>query len=646
MAKQKKHASSKGKSTARAKASQKDGQRLGTDGKELQKLNLALAERIKELNCLYGLSRLVEQPKTTLEELLSGLVELIPQGWRYPEITAVRVLLDKHQFRTPNFRKTPWVQSAHIKVHGKKAGAIEVYYLEERPEEDEGPFLKEERDLLNMLAERLAHIADRKRAEEALRQSQQKYKTLSEASPDGIVMADVQTRELKYVNSTACKMLGYGRAELIKMRVDDIHPKDSLEDVISEFTAQANGEKILAHNLPCLRKDGTTVYADVHAVKVSSAARECLLGFFRDLTERKETQVILRDTEELLSFTMKMVSDGISICEYDPVTNKKQLVYCNDRFVEMSGRTREELFKAEDLMEFVVDLASPEAQARGPANIAKADGKPFGNLASWKRPDGKENVYEWSAVSVKRGDKFHLIDADRDVTERLKAEENLRNYRRRLRELASESVLAEERVRRQISRGLHDDVGQDLLSVKMRLAGLRKEVTSAKQADAMDEIEQCIGKVIRNTRTLLFDLSPPVLYDLGFEPAVEWLTEKVQVDHGIVTVFEDDGQDKLLAEDLRIGLFRAVRELLLNTVKHAQAKNVKVSVRKDGPNILVKMEDDGVGFDAEKTQAPGDLSEGFGLFDIRERLRHFGGSFHLQSRPGQGTQITLLAPLK
>ncbi len=427
-------------------------QQLRASEEELRKAGHDLAERVKELNCLYGLSQLVERRDITLEGIFQGLTELIPPGWQYPQITAGRIVFEDRSFETANFRQTAWLQSADINVHGRKVGTIEVYYLQERPPMDEGPFLKEERELLDLLARRLGHIVERKWAEEQL-----------EAANQQLIASEQQLKA--------------GNQQL-----------------------RANGQQLRAANQ---------------------------------------------------------------------------------------------------------QLQATEQQLRAANQQLEAD-----------------------------------------IAERKKAEERLRVYRQRLRDLASELVLAEERLRRRIARDLHDDVGQDLLSVKMRLAELRKGRASAKQSAALEGIIKSVDRTIQNTRSLLFDLSPPVLYELGFEPAVEWLTEKLETDHGLAAVFEDDGQAKPLTDDLRIGLFRAVRELLLNIVKHAQAKNVKVSARRDGPNIRVEVEDDGVGFDVEQTQIPGDLSNGFGLFDIRERLQHFGGSFQLESKPGQGTQVTLLAPLK
>jgi diguanylate cyclase (GGDEF)-like protein/PAS domain S-box-containing protein len=128
-----------------------------------------LGERVKELNCLYGITQLVEKPDVPLEYIVQGTADLIPQSWQYPEVTCARISLDGQEFRTDNFREGPWSQIAGILVRGERAGAVEVCYLEERPESDEGPFLKEERSLINAIAQHVGETIERRQAEEALR---------------------------------------------------------------------------------------------------------------------------------------------------------------------------------------------------------------------------------------------------------------------------------------------------------------------------------------------------------------------------------------------------------------------------------------------------------------------------------------------
>jgi PAS domain S-box-containing protein len=134
----------------------------------LRRQEYELAERAKELNCLYGISVLVDKPGISLQEILQGTADLIPAAWQYPEVTCARIIVDGQEFRTANFKETAWRQASNITVSDQRAGSVEVYYLDKRPESDEGPFLKEERTLINAVGERLGHITERKRAQDAL----------------------------------------------------------------------------------------------------------------------------------------------------------------------------------------------------------------------------------------------------------------------------------------------------------------------------------------------------------------------------------------------------------------------------------------------------------------------------------------------
>ena len=126
----------------------------------------ALRERVKELTCLYSLAQLAERPGMTLEKILQGIVELLPPAWQYPEITAGRIALDGRSYVTANFKEAGRMQSAPIMVNGRRRGAIDVVYVEERPELDEGPFLTEERSLIDAIARHVALIVERRQADE------------------------------------------------------------------------------------------------------------------------------------------------------------------------------------------------------------------------------------------------------------------------------------------------------------------------------------------------------------------------------------------------------------------------------------------------------------------------------------------------
>jgi signal transduction histidine kinase len=150
-----------------------------TDEARLLKLTHDLLERVKELNCLYGVSRLIENRTLTLDEILKGVVELIGPAWQYPEITGVRIRLKRKNYQTANFQETSWVQAEDIIVNGKKGGTLEVCYLQERPRVYEGPFLKEERDLIHGVAEMLGKVIEYKKAEASIRTLYEREKRLS-----------------------------------------------------------------------------------------------------------------------------------------------------------------------------------------------------------------------------------------------------------------------------------------------------------------------------------------------------------------------------------------------------------------------------------------------------------------------------------
>jgi len=138
---------------------------------KLQKKTHDLNERVKELNCLYGISRVYEKQDLSLDQILQEIIDLIPPAWQFPEITCAQLVLDNQIYRTNNHKETNWKQTGDILVHGDRVGVLEVCYLEERPERDEGPFLQEERRFLNTIAERLGKTIERKRTEEALRKA-------------------------------------------------------------------------------------------------------------------------------------------------------------------------------------------------------------------------------------------------------------------------------------------------------------------------------------------------------------------------------------------------------------------------------------------------------------------------------------------
>jgi signal transduction histidine kinase len=205
--------------------------------------------------------------------------------------------------------------------------------------------------------------------------------------------------------------------------------------------------------------------------------------------------------------------------------------------------------------------------------------------------------------------------------------------------------LAEERERRRIATEVHDHVGQNLAFAKIKLGDLLRSVTSPDHKVTLDEIGKIVDEAIQDTRSLISELGSPVLYELGFVPAVQWLTQQASKRHRITIGFEDDGQAKPLSEEMRVLLFQAIRELLANIVRHSAAQTAKVTIERTEDEVRVNVRDDGIGFDPTDVDRTRYESGGFGLFSIRERLEPMGGKMNLTSELGQGTQVTLVGPL-
>jgi signal transduction histidine kinase len=208
-------------------------------------------------------------------------------------------------------------------------------------------------------------------------------------------------------------------------------------------------------------------------------------------------------------------------------------------------------------------------------------------------------------------------------------------------------ALTEEHERHRIASELDSRVSQSLAVSKSKLDMLSRSVAGEELRNVLSEISRSLGKMITDAMLLSSDLSSPLLYDLGLEAAVaQWLSDEIEKKCGIETEFTDDGQIKPLNDDVRILVFRDVRELLGNVAKHSHATKVRVSIDRVGRRIRIAIEDDGVGFDPVQVASRAAARSEFGLFGIHAKLAHLGGHLEIKSAPGCGCKVTITAPLK
>jgi len=380
-------------------------------------------------------------------------------------------------------------------------------------------------------------------------------------------------------------------------------------------------------------------FAVVTGLIVVRVARTLGDSLDRAEAQQRQSHEALWESEERYRRIVQTAEEGIWVIDREAKTT-----YVNRKMAEMLGYAPEEM-AGQPLLAFMNKDQHP--LARGLLDRRRQGVRETHDFL-FRRKDGGDL---WASLRTSptlsdKGGYLGALAMVTDITDRRRADERVAEYQNRLRSLASRQVLTEQRERRRIAVFLHDQIGQALAVAKLRLGALREAATPEDRRRVVDEVAEVLDGVIGDTRSATFDLSPPILYELGFEAAVEWLVEKVGQEHRLRVRFESDGQPKPMAENVRIVLFLAVREVLTNIIKHAQARSASLSILREEDRLCVSIADDGRGFDAASPVWHGGGHGGFGLFSTRERLEHLGGRLEVTSAPGQGTKVTLVAPLE
>jgi PAS domain S-box-containing protein len=289
-----------------------------------------LEERLKELNVLYQLSQLTVEKEITLDALFQRLVDILPEGWQYPGIACARIVVDGVEFRTENFEDSAWQQSAPIMVNGFEIGLIEVDYLLEMPIADEGPFVKEERELIDTLALQLKQIIIRKNAEKALVESEEQLLLLMNSTAEGIYGIDLEGN-CTNANKSCIESLGYKTEKdllgrnmhyLIHHSYSDHRPMKVEECKI--FLAFQQGNRTHIDDEVLWRADGTSFPVEYYSYPIFK--NEQIVGAvvtFNDITERKKIEKALLDSQARYSSMISNISDVIGIMGTDGIMKYK-----------------------------------------------------------------------------------------------------------------------------------------------------------------------------------------------------------------------------------------------------------------------------------------------------------------------------------
>jgi len=256
-------------------------------------------------------------------------------------------------------------------------------------------------------------------------------------------------------------------------------------------------------------------------------------------------------------------------------------------------------------------------------------------------------LFSAAVLKNKEGEIVGAAAIARNVTERRRAEEALRESERHLRFLSSQLLTAQERERRRLSIELHDELGQALMVFKLKLRsiqeGLRTDQVSLK--GDCDEVIDYINEVTENVRRLSRDLSPSILDDLGLSAAIRWLVDSSTKHGNIESSLDMTDLDNLFSQEGQITVYRIIQECLTNVAKHAQATYVSIVIRKQDGRVFFRVKDDGKGFDVKEVFGKDPGKKGLGLAAMYERARMLGGSLDIWSQEGAGTKITFTVSL-
>jgi signal transduction histidine kinase len=262
-------------------------------------------------------------------------------------------------------------------------------------------------------------------------------------------------------------------------------------------------------------------------------------------------------------------------------------------------------------------------------------------------PYGLDRVLLISMIGiVESGHVLRFWGSGRDVTAMREAENALAQHDSQLRALATEITLAEERARRKLAGELHDGPAQNLTGLSLQLAAMKRTVSDREQLERLVECEQVLADTTLQTRTLMLELAPPGLHESGLIEALRWLGERVANQQRLLVTVEDDGNPKPLEDQVTVLLFQTVRELLQNVVKHARSKRAAVRCSVANDQLMIDVVDPGVGFEVHSINRLPTRQGGFGLFNIRERLKLMGGHVDIHSVVGEGTTVRIRVPLK
>ena len=472
---------------------------------------------------------------------------------------------------------------APLTVRGKVIGVL----LADRVERD-ATISEGDREFIVSFANQIAVALENAVLYRKLEISERKYRGLIEIAHEGIWIID-ETGQIKFVNRRMREITGHEKLE--DKNIQELFDRANWK-LMEKVLEENRQNKAAQQELEITRKNRGMAALIMSSVPLFENGQfSGAFAMFSDVTA-------LRETEKRFRKIFEEAAIGMSLVDMDGY-----LLDSNPALAEMLKYSKEEMY-----MKSFKDFTHPEDIQESINLFQELTGGKRESYTRETRYIRKDDQIVWGQVTVSilrgpRGEPQFAIVMIQDITQRKEAEAEIRTNQEQLQSLATELSLTEERERRRLATDLHDHIGQALAVSKIKLGVLQKTVTAQDIAKPLGEVRELIEKMIQDTRSLTFELSLPVLYELGFEAAMEWLAKHIRAQHGIQVEVQMGMEPIPMNDEIKVLLFRSVRELMMNIVKHAQARHAQVKIVRIKDRVDIEVADDGVGIDHGKSEA-------------------------------------------
>ena len=488
-------------------------------------------------------------------------------------------------------------------------------------------------------------ITERKQAEETLRQSEEFNRRIVESSYDCIKVLDLDGNLLS-MSEGGQRLLGITDITLYLNQSWIGFWKESDQPQVREAVAAGRAGNIGHFQAFCPSATGKPRWWDVIVSAIRDAAGQPrqLLSISRDITERKLSEELLRESQAMLELVLDSIPQGVFWKDLHSVYRGANRVARRAMGFENSqavvGRTDFDVptFQREQAEFFV--LKDRQVMQSGQSE--------FGIVETLTLSDSTTIWLETNKMPMRdsAGNITGVLGTWQDISERKRATEELSASRERLELLSRQLIAAQETERRHLARELHDEIGQALTSIKLNLNALQQATMSSEATSLIHNSIDVVDQTLQQVRNLALDLRPSMLDDIGLVAALNWCLDRQSQRGGFAPHFVVDPSVCGASQEIETACFRIAQESLTNIARHAKARNVRVELRQLESELELFIQDDGIGFDVPAARNRASHGASIGLLGMSERTQLLGGHFEIESIPSQGTTIHARIPLK